>query len=69
MRDQRKGNNGTQVFSSASGDLFNGFFALAKKWQFDQSDLVDNRGRPVYDLANRAWAHAHHRPRRVLYGR
>jgi len=54
MIDKYKIFDGTQVFSSASGDLFNGFFAPGKKWQFDKSDLVDNRARRVFDLANRA---------------
>jgi len=57
MIDKRNFLNLSRVFSSASGDLFNGFFTSGKKWRFDKSGLIDNRARRVFDLAQRACEH------------
>jgi 8-amino-7-oxononanoate synthase len=54
MIDKRNFLNLSRVFSSASGDLFDGFFTSGKKWQFDKASLIDNRARRVFDLARRA---------------
>ena len=57
MIDKRNFLNLSRVFSSASGDLFNGFFTSGRKWKFDKASLVDNRARRIFDLAKRACEH------------
>jgi len=57
MIDKRNFLNLSRVFSSASGDLFDGFFTSGKKWRFDKTSLVDNRARRIFDLAKRACEH------------
>ena len=57
MINKRTFLNLSRVFSSGSGDLFNGFFNSGTKWQFDKTSLVDNRARRVFDLAKRACEH------------
>jgi glycine C-acetyltransferase len=54
MTDKHSIVDGSRVFSSSSGDHFDGFFGSGKKWQFDKASLVDNRARRVFDLASRA---------------
>lgn len=43
-----------RVFSSPSGDLFNGFFSAGKKWSFHKENLVDARARRVFEMMGRA---------------
>jgi 8-amino-7-oxononanoate synthase len=44
----------TREFSSASGDLFGGFFAPGKDFTFPRTGLVDSRARGVFELVNSA---------------
>jgi glycine C-acetyltransferase len=46
--------NEDRAFLTASGGLFDGFFARAKKRTFDKSSLIDGRARRVFDLMGRA---------------
>src|ERR1700736_2977972 len=46
----------TREFSSASGDLFGGFFAPGKAFTFPRTGLVDSRARGVFELMNTACA-------------
>jgi glycine C-acetyltransferase len=47
--------NGTRrVSASASGGLFNGFFALGKKWNYHREKLVDARARRIFEMIGRA---------------
>ena len=54
MTDKHSIIDGSRVFSSSSGDHFDGFFGSGKKWQLDKASLVDNGARRVFDLASRA---------------
>jgi glycine C-acetyltransferase len=40
--------------STSSGNLFNGFFAHNKAQTFDKTNLIDSRGRRIFDLTERA---------------
>ena len=44
----------TKVFSTGAGDLFDGFFAPGKKWNYSKTSLIDARARRVFDLMGRA---------------
>jgi glycine C-acetyltransferase len=48
------GLNQLRAFRTASGDLFNGFFASGKKWTFPKENLIDARARRVFELMGRA---------------
>src|SRR3984885_4324951 len=36
-------------FPSSSGELFDGYFSSARKWKFSKSDLIDARGRRLFE--------------------
>ena len=36
-------------FPSSSGRLFDGYFSSARKWKFGKSDLIDARGRRLFE--------------------
>ncbi len=46
MADNRNNFNTTRVFSTGSGDLFDGFFTSGKKWNFRKDQLIDGRRPP-----------------------
>ncbi len=39
----------TVSFPSSSGELFEGYFSSARKWKFGKSDLIDARGRRLFE--------------------
>ena len=39
----------TDRFPSSSGQLFDGYFSSARKWSFAKSDLIDARGRRLFE--------------------
>ena len=41
-------------FPSSSGRLFDGYFSSTRKWKFGKSDLVDARGRRLFETTARA---------------
>ncbi len=43
-----------RVSTAAEGDLFNGFFAPQKEWNFQKENLIDARARRVFELTGRA---------------
>ena len=45
-----KSDNGTRLFTSTSGGIFNGFFAAGKNRTYKRDSLVDGRARRVFDL-------------------
>jgi 8-amino-7-oxononanoate synthase len=47
---EMRGMNGETVsFPSSSGRLFDGYFASARNWKFGKSDLIDARGRRLFE--------------------
>jgi 8-amino-7-oxononanoate synthase len=54
MTQHRTNSNRTRVFAAGSGDLFNGFFESAKKWNFQKQDLIDGRARRVFEMMGQA---------------
>lgn len=51
---KQNGLNHVRAFASASGDLFNGFFAPEKKWCFQKEKLIDSRARRTFEMMGRA---------------
>jgi 8-amino-7-oxononanoate synthase len=49
-----KNDNGIRLFSSTSGEIFNGFFAAGKNRTYKRDSLVDGRARRVFDLMTQA---------------
>ena len=39
----------TARFPSSSGQLFEGYFSPARSWKFGKSDLIDARGRRLFE--------------------
>src|ERR1700733_8268599 len=39
----------TDRFPSSSGQLFDGYFSSARKWSFGKTDLIDARGRRLFE--------------------
>lgn len=55
MIDIKEATEGGKLKSStSSGNLFNGFFAHNKTRTFDKTNLIDSRGRRIFDLTERA---------------
>ena len=54
MADKPNSFNSTRVFSAGSGDLFDGFFDSARKWNFQKQDLIDGRARRVFEMMGQA---------------
>jgi 8-amino-7-oxononanoate synthase len=48
--------NATRMLASSSGNLFNGFFQSGKKWNFQKDNLIDARGRRVFEMMASACA-------------
>jgi 8-amino-7-oxononanoate synthase len=44
----------TKTSRTSSGNLFNGFFANGKTWNFDKNNLIDSRGRRIFEMTERA---------------
>ena len=42
-------NGETANFPSSSGRLFEGYFSSARNWKFGKSDLIDARGRRLFE--------------------
>src|SRR5260370_7357564 len=42
-------NRETVSFPSSSGRLFDGYFSSAQNWKFGKSDLIDARGRRLFE--------------------
>ena len=40
--------------TSSSGNLFNGFFTHGRTWNFDKNNLIDSRGRRIFEMTERA---------------
>lgn len=57
MADNRNKFNSTRVFSTGSGDLFDGFFESGKKWNFRKDRLVDGRARRIFETMGLACEH------------
>jgi 8-amino-7-oxononanoate synthase len=52
---ERKGVNGETIgFPSSSGRLFDGYFSSARTWKFGKSDLIDARGRRLFETTGMA---------------
>ena len=58
-----------RAFSTASGDLFNGFFKNSKKLTFQKDNLIDARARRVFDMMGRACDHGVYPFQLALEGR
>ncbi|MEP6538068.1 MAG: pyridoxal phosphate-dependent aminotransferase family protein [Bryobacteraceae bacterium] len=56
MTDKQECINATRVLASSSGDLFNGFFQPGKKWNFQKNNLIDARGRRLFEMTATACA-------------
>ncbi len=56
MTDKQNCINATRVLASSSGDLFNGFFEPGKKWNFQKNNLIDARGRRLFEMTATACA-------------
>ena len=50
MKDNHAGLNGSTEPSTPSGQLFNGFFCPDKKWNFQKDNLIDARGRRLFEM-------------------
>ncbi len=57
MADNRNNFNTTRVFSTGSGDLFDGFFTSGKKWNFRKDQLIDGRARRIFETMGLACEH------------
>lgn len=57
MADNRGKSHSTRIFSTGSGDIFNGFFESGKKWKFHKEELVDGRARRVFESMGLACEH------------
>jgi 8-amino-7-oxononanoate synthase len=54
MTQPRTNLNRTRLFAAGSGDLFDGFFDSARKWNFQKQDLIDGRARRVFEMMGQA---------------
>lgn len=54
MTQYRNNSNGTRLFTTGSGHLFNGFFKSARKGNFQKDDLIDGRARRVFEMMGQA---------------
>ncbi|HTA45137.1 MAG TPA: aminotransferase class I/II-fold pyridoxal phosphate-dependent enzyme [Bryobacteraceae bacterium] len=55
--DNRNNYNSTRVFSTGSGDLFDGFFEPGKEWNFRKDQLIDGRARRIFETMGLACEH------------
>src|SRR5579871_3528824 len=55
--DNRNNPNSIRVFSTGSGDHFDGFFEPGKKWNFRKEQLIDGRARRIFETMGLACEH------------
>jgi 8-amino-7-oxononanoate synthase len=69
MSDNRNKLNTTRIFSTGSGDLFDGFFEDGRKWNFNKDNLVDGRARRIFEMMGQACSYGVYPYQLALEGR